>query len=156
VTAAKPPPTPEQLARYADAFNASETLKHFGVRVSFPDDTTCEVVLDPVLPAQRGGLGSDAVNGGVLAAMFDLAIGCTPALVDPTRRSATVQLSLNFLRAVRGSRVVARGRITRAGETLVFAEAQLFDATGELCATATGLSRLSSLPWAADGTPAIN
>jgi hypothetical protein len=38
----------------------------------------------------------------------------------------------------------------------VFAEAELFDAAGELCATATGLSRLSSLPWAAGGTPAIN
>ena len=38
-------PSPQQLARYADAFNASETLKHFGVRVSFPDAATCEVVL---------------------------------------------------------------------------------------------------------------
>ncbi len=156
MTPEKPAPTLEQLARYADAFNTSETLKHFGVRVFFPDLATCEVVLDPVLPAQRGGLGSDAVNGGVLAAMFDLVLGCAPALVDPARRSATVQLSLNFLRAVRGDRVVARSRVTRAGETLVFAEAQLFDATGELCATATGLSRRSSLPWAADGTPAIN
>lgn len=149
-------PSPQQLARYADAFNASETLKHFGVRVSFPDAATCEVVLDPVQPAQRGGLGSDAVNGGVLSAMFDLVIGCTPALVDPTRRSATVQLSLNFLTAVRGDRVVARSRITRAGGTLVFAEASLFDEAGTLCATATGLSRLSSIPWAADGTPASN
>lgn len=149
-------PTPEQLARYADAFNQSETLKHFGVKVSFPDLESCEVVLDPVQPSQRGGLGSDAVNGGVLAAIFDLVIGCAPALVDPTRRSATVQLSLNFMNAVRGDRVVAKSRVSRGGNTLVFAEAELFDAQGQLCATATGLSRLSSMPWSAGGTPAVN
>ncbi len=150
-----PKPTLEQLARYADAFNQSQTLAHFGMKVRFPDLETCEVVLDPVLPGQRGGLGSDAVNGGVLAAMFDLAIGCTPALVDPTRRSATVQLSINFMSAVRGARVVARSRVTRGGST-VFASASIFDAEGNECATATGLSRLSSIPWAADGTPAVN
>jgi uncharacterized protein (TIGR00369 family) len=153
-----PPPRPtlDQLARYSAAFNQSATLSHFGMKVTFPDLDTVEVVLDPVLPAQRGGMGSDAVNGGVLAAMFDLVIGCAPALVDPTRRSATVQLSMNFLNAARGDRLVARAHVTRAGERLVFAAATLLDAQGQECASATGLSRLSSIPWAADGTPAVN
>jgi uncharacterized protein (TIGR00369 family) len=149
-------PTLEQLAKYAEAFNQSETIKHFGVRVQFPDLETCEVVLDPVLPAQRGGMGSDAVNGGVLAAIFDLVIGCTPALLDPTKRSATVQLSINFMSPVRGDRISARSRVTRGGSTLIFASASIFDAQGNECATATGVSRLSSIPWAADGTPAVN
>ena len=153
-----PPPRPtlEQLARYSDAFNQSATLSHFGMKVSFPNIDTVEVVLDPVLPQQRGGMGSDAVNGGVLAAMFDLVIGCAPALVDPTRRSATVQLSMNFMNGARGNRIVARAHVTRAGEKLVFAAASIFDAQGVECASATGLSRLSSIPWAADGTPAVN
>lgn len=149
-------PTPESLARYVEAFNESLTLKHFGVKVRFPDLETCEVVLDPIRPEQRGGLGSDAVNGGVLSAIFDLVIGCAPALVDPTRRSATIQLSINFMEAVRGSKVFARSRVTRGGNTLVFASAELFDETGRLCATATGLSRLSNQPWSQNGTPAVN
>lgn len=151
-----PKPTAEQLARYAEAFNESQTLSHFGMKVGFPNSDTVEVVLDPVRPEQRGGLGSDAVNGGVLAAMFDLVIGCAPALIDPSRRSATVQLSINFMNAVRGNRITARAHVTRAGEKLVFAAASIFDAQGQECASATGLSRLSSIPWAADGTPAIN
>lgn len=151
-----PKPTAEQLARYAEAFNESQTLSHFGMKVRFPNSETVEVVLDPVRPEQRGGLGSDAVNGGVLAAMFDLVIGCAPALVDPSRRSATVQLSINFMSAVRGEKISARAHVTRAGEKLVFASASIFDAQGNECASATGLSRLSSIPWAADGTPAIN
>lgn len=153
---ALPRPTLEQLSRYSEAFNQSLTLSHFGMKVSFPNLDTVEVVLDPVRPEQRGGLGSEAVNGGILAAMFDLVIGCAPALVDPTRRSATVQLSLNFMNAVRGDRVIARAHVTRAGQTLVFASASIFDSKETLCATATGLSRLSSIPWAAGGTPAIN
>jgi uncharacterized protein (TIGR00369 family) len=151
-----PKPTAAQLARYAEAFNQSQTLAHFGMKVGFPDPETVEVVLDPVRPEQRGGLGSDAVNGGVLAAMFDLVLGCAPALVDPTRRSATVQLSINFMNATRGQRIVARAQVTRAGEKLVFASATIFDGNGEVSASATGLSRLSSIPWAAEGTPAIN
>lgn len=149
-------PTLDQLARYSEAFNQSATLAHFGMKVGFPDLQTVEVVLDPVRPEQRGGLGSDAVNGGVLAAMFDLVIGCAPALVDPTRRSATVQLSINFMSAVRGERITARSRVTRAGKKLIFASASILDATGQECATATGLSRLSSIPWASNGTPAVN
>lgn len=149
-------PTLEQLAHYAAAFNQSETLKHFGVKVGFPDTETVEVVLASVQPSQRGGLGSDAVNGGVLAAIFDLVIGCAAALVDPTRRSATVQLSIHFMNPVRGDAVKARAKVTKGGNTLVFASASIFDSTGTECAAATGMSRLSSLPWASDGTPAIN
>jgi uncharacterized protein (TIGR00369 family) len=149
-------PTLEQLARYADGFNQSATLAHFGMKVTFPDVDTVEVVLDPVLPEQRGGMGSDAVNGGVLAAMFDLVIGCAPALVDPTRRSATVQLSINFMNAARGQKLVARAHVTRAGKQLVFAAATISDGNGNEFASATGLSRLSSIPWAGDGTPAVN
>ena len=149
-------PTLEQLARYSEAFNQSTTLGHFGMKVVFPDLETVEVVLDPVRPEQRGGLGSDAVNGGVLAAMFDLVIGCAPALVDPTKRSATAQLSINFMSGVRGDRITARAKVTRAGAKLIFAAASIFDGKGQECASATGISRLSTIPWASGGTPAIN
>jgi acyl-coenzyme A thioesterase PaaI-like protein len=57
---------------------------------------------------------------------------------------------------VRGDAVKARAKVTKGGNTLVFASASIFDSTGTECATATGMSRLSSLPWASDGTPAIN
>ena len=109
-----------------------------------------------MLDGQRGGLGTDAVNGGVLAAIFDLVIGCTPALVDPSRRSATVHLSMSFMRAVRGNKVVARAKIDRAGELLLFASAQIFDEKDVLCATCNGMSRLSDLPWLSGESPAIN
>lgn len=155
-TVPRTPPTREQLDRYASRFNQSLTLKHFGMQIAFPDSETVIVTVDAVQPAQRGGLGSAAVNGGVLAAIFDLAIGCTPALVDPTRRTATVQLSISFMRAVRGDRLTARGRVARAGDTLLFSEAVIFDEQGTACAKCDGLVRMSTERWEDGGSPAVN
>jgi len=44
----------------------------------------------------------------------------------------------------------------RGRSTLLFASASLVDAKGVQRVTASGLSRLSSTSWAADGTPAVN
>lgn len=144
---AREKPTLEMLRRYAETFNGSTALKAFGVRLEFPDLERVHVVMDPIKPEHLGGLGTSAVNGGVLAAGFDLAIGCTPALVDPTRRNATMQLSMNFLRPVTGARFHIESRIDRAGTDTLFATARLFDEAGELCSTATGLVKLSRRPW---------
>lgn len=149
-------PTQEQLDRYAERFNQSNTLRHFGVRVSFPALDLVRVDLDPVQPEQRGGLGSDAVNGGVLAAMFDLAIGCTPALIDPTRRNATIQLSMTFMRAVKGNRLHAEGRIRRPGSTTLFSSASIYDEQGVECARCEGVVRVSRVTWASGESPAVN
>ena len=66
---AYPLPSAAALNRYREAFNQSGMIGHFGLRLEFPDVETVEVVLDPILPTQRGGLGTDAVNGGVIGAM---------------------------------------------------------------------------------------
>lgn len=149
-------PTAQQLARYASLFNDSLTMKHFGVRVRFPDDATVECLLDPIRPEQRGGLGSDAVNGGVLAALFDLAIGCTPALLDPTRKTATVQLSMQFMKGVRGDKLTVRGKIDRAGGSLIFSHAEILDGQGNVCAQCQGMAKISEEKWQSGESPAVN
>ena len=97
----RPTPSPESLQRYADGFNKSLTLRYFGAVVDFPSPTRIRVTL-PIRPEHRGGKGSSAVNGGVIAAMVDLTIGSSAALVDPTRKSATMQLSMSFERGLLG------------------------------------------------------
>jgi uncharacterized protein (TIGR00369 family) len=151
----RPAPTPEALDAYARGFNRSATLRFFGVELDFPDERTVRCRLD-VRDDHRGGLGSDAINGGILAAIFDLAIGCTAALVDPGRRSATVQLSMNFEQPVRGGKLVALGRIDRAGGSTAFSSATIEDERGVICARAQGVVRLSREPWAAGSHPGIN
>jgi len=148
-------PTPEQLAHYAREFSASVPLKSFGCRLHFPTSDRVVVEIDPLEPQHRGGLGTDAVNGGVLAAMFDLAIGTTPALLDTTRRNATMQLSMTFERPLRGSKLRTEAWIESAGTSTLFASARTLDEHGQVVARCQGVVKLSKLKWKAGGSPSF-
>lgn len=148
-------PTQEQLDRYAEQFNQSLTLKFFGARMSFPKGEKVVVSME-ILPEHRGGLGSDAVNGGIISAIFDLAIGSTSALRDPTRRSATVQLSTSFERPLRGATLRAEATIDTLGATTLFASARMYDDQGVACARCQGVVQLSRMKWASGDSPAVN
>lgn len=150
-----PRPTPEQLERYAEEFNRSASLRHFGVQISFPSADRVRVELD-VKPEHLGGLGTDAVNGGILAAIFDLVIGSSPALLDPTRKTATMQLSMSFMRPVRGQRIYADAQVESAGGSTLFSRALLFDGAGVICATCQGVVKMSRSTWTSGNSPAVN
>ena len=98
-------------------------------------------------PQHRGGLGTEAVNGVVIAGVFDLTIGlahfCTLG-----RRSGTAQLNIHFIRPVLGDRFEILGRLVRAGRSLVFATADLHDEEGQLCARCDGIVAVVGEPAA--------
>ncbi len=152
----RPSPTQEQLDRFAEQFNKSQTLRFLGARLSFPGGRKSVVAIPEVRPEHRGGLGTSAVNGGIIAALFDLVIGCTAALVDPTRRCATLQLSMSFQRPLTGDTVRAEAEIDSVGKNTLFASARILDAQDQVCARAQGVVHLSTLPWASGDSPAVN
>jgi uncharacterized protein (TIGR00369 family) len=149
-------PTQEQLDRYAEQFNRSQTMRLFGAQLSFPQGEKVVVSLPEVRTEHRGGLGSSAINGGIISALFDYAIGCTPALLDPTRRAATMQLSMSFERPVRGDTVRVEATIDNAGTSTLFASARMYDAEGQVCARCQGVVKLSRMKWASGESPAVN
>ncbi|QSQ19681.1 PaaI family thioesterase [Pyxidicoccus parkwayensis] len=151
------PPAQADLDRYAEQFNRSLTLRHFGAHLSFPEGKKVVVTLPELRPEHRGGLGSGAaVNGLTLAAMFDLAIGCSGALVDPSRRCATVQLSMSFERAVTGDVCRVEAEVSNKSVSLLFSTARAFDSQGRECARCNGVVKLSNLPWPNGESPAAN
>lgn len=126
-------PTADELTALAARWNTSEVLRHNGMRIAFhPDQVVVEI--PEVRPEHLGGLGTAAVNGMVLAGLFDLAVGSTVVLMDPHRRSATVQLSMSFERAVFGKTARCEAWIDRAGQRTLFASARIFDEQGRVCA----------------------
>jgi uncharacterized protein (TIGR00369 family) len=152
-----PRPTQEQLDRFAAQFNSSQALRYLGVRVSFSEGRKVIISLPEVRPEHRGGLGmASALNGAIIAAMFDLVLGCTPALLDPTKRCATLQLSMSFQRPLTGDTVRAEAEIDSHGKNTLFASARILDAQGTVCARAQGVVRLSTIPWATGESPAID
>lgn len=150
-----PPPLPQQLARYADDFNQSQALRHFGTRISFPTTDRVRIEIDPLRTEHLGGMGMDVVNGGVLSAAFDLAIGCTGALVNPRLRNATTQLSIYFERPLRGRLLRAEAWINSKGKLLLFSSAEITDEAQRICARATGVVRLTDKPWNNGHSPVV-
>ena len=149
-------PTQEQLDRYAEQFNQSQTMRLLGLRLSFPQGEKVVITLPEVRSEHRGGLGTAAINGGIISAMFDYAIGCTPALVDPTRRCATMQMSVSFERPLRGHTVRAEATIDSVGTSTLFASARMYDEKGHVCARCQGVVKVSRMKWASGESPAIN
>ena len=131
-------PTVESLRALGDLWNASPSMQHFGARLEFTRVDRVRAVIDPVLPVHRGGLGTDAVNGVVLAGLFDLAIGTVGWLTRPETRSATVTLAMSFFRPTRGDRVVAEARLIRSGMNLVFVAAEILDSEDRVTARCEG------------------
>lgn len=130
--------TLEALQKLAAVWNEGPPMKHFGARLEFDRVDRVRAVIDPVQMFHRGGMGTEAVNGVVLAGLFDLAIGTVGWLTRPEARSATVNLSMTFFRPTRGHRVVAEARLIKPGLNLIFAAAEITDGTGELTARCDG------------------
>lgn len=135
--------TLEALGELARVWNAGPPMKHFGARLEFTRVDRVQAVIDPVLPFHRGGMGTDAVNGVVLAGLFDLVIGTVGWLTRPETRSATVNLAMTFFRPTRGDRVSAEARLVRAGMNLVFVAAEITDGSGEVTARCDGTCAVS-------------
>ena len=131
-------PTVESLRALAEMWNASPSMKHFGAKLDFERVDRVRAVIDPVLDIHRGGLGTDAVNGVVLAGLFDLVVGTVGWLTRPDTRSATVTLAMSFYRPTRGNRIVAEAQLIRAGMNIVFAAAEIFDGDGKATARCEG------------------
>jgi len=132
-----------ELSAFLLKFNELDFAKAFGVQVTLIDEAHVRSVIDPLRETHRGGIQSSAVNGGVMASMFDLALGMPGLLrAQPDQRAATVQLSMSFMKAVRGDRIEVTSWIARAGAGLVFTEAELRDGSGEICASALGVVRV--------------
>ena len=65
------PSLPEAEREALEAgWNEHPGLRHLGVRVDLSAPDVVRVYVDPVQPHHRGGLGTAAVNGAVMAAAF--------------------------------------------------------------------------------------
>ena len=76
-------------------------------------------------------------HGGILCTLLDVALG-TAARLRAGRPVVTLDMQTRFLSPGRDV-LLAEGRVTRAGRSVIFCEAEIRDAAGLLVASATGL-----------------
>jgi acyl-coenzyme A thioesterase PaaI-like protein len=87
---------------------------------------------------------NDVVHGGMLMTFADRALGFTARRGDMTRRQATVQLDVHFVRSVRvGDTVDFEGRIVSETRTFVFVDG-IMSVGDKTVVTARGVWRVWS------------
>ena len=77
------------------------------------------------------------LHGGIYCDLADAAMGYAyAATLGEGETFTTVELKINFLRAVRQATLTAEARVVRAGSTLGYVECDVKDQTGKLVARA--------------------
>ena len=87
--------------------------------------------------AERHANPMGTIHGGILCDIADAAMGFAYAATLKNEEGFTnLELKINFLKAVRGGRLRAIGRVVRAGHTIGLVESDVIDQKGELVARA--------------------
>jgi acyl-coenzyme A thioesterase PaaI-like protein len=123
---------------WAEQFNDLPALRRFETSVDLADAAIVRVVLESIREHHLGGLRLRAVNGAVLAGLFDCALGVAGTLQFRGKRAGTCELSMKFMRAVFESPIEVFATCVKRTDTLAFAESALYS-NGRLCAIASGL-----------------
>lgn len=139
MTAIDSNPTAGDLARFEAEWNDHPGLRSLGARLDLSTEGVVRAVVDPVEPQHRGGMGTNAVNGAVMAGLFDLVIGLTGYMQAVGQRVGVAQLNIQFMRPVNGDRLEVTGKAVRTGKSLVFASAELRDEREVVCARCDGI-----------------
>ena len=130
---------------FAATMNALAATRLMGGHFELDDAAVVRLRLEAVAAHHQGGLGTRAVNGAVIAAMFDAALGVAGTLQFPGQRAGTVELSIKLLRPAFEAPLEVFAVAIKRTPHLAFTEAEL-QAAGKLCAIATGIVAVVSNP----------
>lgn len=85
----------------------------------------------------------DIVQGGFVTAMLDATMSHTAFGIEPDIVNvATLEIKVSFFEASRAGRFRCTGKLCKIGRSIGFMEAELFNAAGQLTATATTTAKL--------------
>ena len=86
----------------------------------------------------------DIVQGGFITAMLDAAMAHLVVALEKFRiELSSIDINVSFLRPTRAGKYVAVGSIVKLGKNIGYLKAELFNAQGELTASATSSAYLS-------------
>jgi uncharacterized protein (TIGR00369 family) len=127
-----------------DLWNASEFLTWAGLRLTEAAGGRARLVLE-VAPHHRGGAGGPAVNGGIIAYLFDAVCAAAVASTwdEGVTSQATIQLSVSYQRLLLVERrATAEAEVVQRGGSTVFVDARVMDESDRTCAVAHGIYHL--------------
>ncbi len=132
----------DKWEKVEEFFNASEFALHLGIKVNLsdPDMPRCEI--SNIQPFHLGGVGQEFVNGAVISATIDLALGLTGLKYSKLGSFATCSLNIDIARPIEKGRFYVVAKRNRKIDKKVFSEATIFNSNDEPCVYASGMLRV--------------
>jgi uncharacterized protein (TIGR00369 family) len=121
-----------------NVFNRSVQLQHLGARIDMSDPEIPKGYIDELKDFHAGGIGSEAVNGGVIASLADLTMGLLGLLHFKEGMTATAQLTVHYLKPFRSKSIAAEAHTQQVVGNRIFGTVELKNDKGEVCAIAYG------------------
>jgi acyl-coenzyme A thioesterase PaaI-like protein len=134
-----------QRRQLAARMNGLASMRLIGARIDLEDPQVVRLGRAEVAEHHLGGLGTRAVNGAVIAGLFDAALGMAGTLQFGGQRAGTVELSIKLLRPAFEAPLEVLAIALKHSPQLAFTEAELY-AEGRLCAVASGIVAVASSP----------
>ena len=136
---------PELHRRVRESFGRPGLMAHWSAELVRVAPGLCEVALDysERVTQQQGGF-----HGGAIGALADIAGGYAALTVIPEGMEVTtVEYKINFLSAHVGGRLLATGRVLKAGKRIIvtIAEVEHIDDQGQRTACALMQQTLASV-----------
>ncbi len=110
-------------------------INYLGLKVKVLGEGKAEATVDLKNELMRTG---DIMNGGAIASIIDTA-GGTAVLTLSKSNQVTVNLNINYLKAIGNGPVRAVAEVTRPGNRVYYVDIKVYDGNNELCAHATGV-----------------
>lgn len=120
---------PDFRERVQSSFACQGLMSTIGATVTSVEPGAVEIAL---IPADAVSQQHGFVHAGAVAAIADTAAGYAAlTLMAPNAGVLTTEFKINLVAPAAGDRIVARGRVIRAGRTLTLAQAEVFARAGE-------------------------
>lgn len=120
-------------------FNQSLQLTSIGASIDVTDMKHPVVMIKKVEDMHRGGIGGEAINGGVISMLVDLAIGLLGLPYYGEGLTATHHLSIHFARPLVATSVRLEAEETHVIKNRIFGHVKIMNEKGEICAYASGV-----------------
>ena len=119
---------PGRAERIRESFAAQSLMRTFGAAITAIGPGSC-VIAAPILPGARQQQGFG--HAGLTFALGDTAAGYAAlALMPEGAEVLTVEMKINLLAPAAGDRLVATGRVVKAGRRLTVVTAEVVAETG--------------------------
>ncbi len=132
----------QQIEEY---FNKTDFINHLGITISLDDPQNPRCIIKKISSIHLGGIGQDFINGAIISAVLDLALGLTGLQYAGEGNFATTSLNIDITKPVKNGPFYAISKCNHKIGKILFSEATIYDCDDNPCVYATGKIR-TALP----------